>query len=341
MSRKMSMLEVIRETMAQAMRDDPSIVVFGEDIVGGSGLGAPFEGSMGGTFGATKGLQAEFGATRVRDTPISEAGIIGIGVGAAAAGIRPIIDAMWASFTPLAMDQILNQAAKMRYMFGGQASVPLVIRMAMGAGLGAAGQHSDTLYSIFTHVPGLRVVIPSTPTDAGGLLLSAIASDDPVLFFEHMALYNRRAEVPDEIEPISLGQARTAREGSDVTIVGVALMVHHALDAAELLAEQGVEAEVIDMRTTSPLDEESLLASVERTGRLVVVDESPPRCSLAADLAAMVSERAFDVLRAPTVRVTAPDTPVPLSPPLEQSYIPSVERITGAALHTMKVGAVG
>ena len=328
--RPITMLQAVGEAMFQAMAADDTVVVYGEDVVGGAGLGEPYEGAMGGTFGATRGLFHEFGPTRVRDTPISEAGIVGIAVGAAAAGIRPVVDMMWSSFTPLAFDQIHNQAAKMRYMFGGQANVPLVLRMAIGAGLGAAGQHSDTLYSVYTHLPGIKVVIPTTPYDAKGLLLESIADDNPVLFFEHMRLYNTRQEVPQDPYTVPLGSASVTRAGTDVTIVGISYMAKLALEVADALATDGIEAEVIDPRSLSPLDSETILESVRKTGRLVVVDESPPRCSIAADIAAMVSEHAFDALAAPVRRVTSPHSPVPLSPPLENAYIPDAARIKAA-----------
>ena len=324
------MVQAVGEAMHQAMDQDESVVVYGEDVVGGAGLGDPYEGSMGGTFGATKSLFPAFGPSRVRDTPISEAALVGIGVGAAASGLRPIVDMMWSSFTPLAFDQIFNQAAKLRYMFGGQASVPLVLRMAIGAGLGAAGQHSDTLYSLYTHLPGVKVVVPATPYDAKGLLMSAIADDNPVLFFEHMRLYNTRAAVPEEPFTVPLGSASVTRSGEDVTIVGIAYMAKLALEVAETLAEEDVDAEVVDPRSLSPLDSTTIVDSVRKTGRLVVVDESPPRCSIAADIAAMVSEQAFDALVAPVRRVTAPHSPVPLSPPLENAYVPDTERIIAA-----------
>lgn len=324
------MVQAVGEAMHQAMDQDESVVVYGEDVVGGAGLGDPYEGSMGGTFGATKSLFPAFGPSRVRDTPISEAALVGIGVGAAASGLRPIVDMMWSSFTPLAFDQIFNQAAKLRYMFGGQASVPLVLRMAIGAGLGAAGQHSDTLYSLYTHLPGIKVVVPATPYDAKGLLMSAIADDNPVLFFEHMRLYNTRAAVPEEPFTVPLGSASVTRSGEDVTIVGIAYMAKLALEVAETLAEEEVDAEVVDPRSLSPLDSTTIVDSVRKTGRLVVVDESPPRCSIAADIAAMVSEQAFDALVTPVRRVTAPHSPVPLSPPLENAYIPDADRIIAA-----------
>lgn len=335
--RTLSFVDAVGEALFQAMEHDADVIVLGEDVAGGAGLGAPYEGSMGGTFGATKRLFPAFGPNRVRDTPISEAGFVGAAVGAAAAGLRPVVDIMWASFTPLAFDQIVNQAAKMRYMFGGQATVPVTIRMAMGAGLGAAGQHSDTLYSLFTHIPGLKVVVPSTPYDAKGLLLSAIFDDNPVLVFEHMALYTTRGPVPQEMYRIPLGSAQVLRAGTDVTIVGISLTVARALEAADRLAADGISAEVIDPRSLSPLDTNAIVASVGKTGRLVIVDESPPRCSIATDIAALAADEAFGSLRAPIKRVSAAHSPVPLSPPLESAYIPSVQKIVAAV--TSIVGA--
>jgi acetoin:2,6-dichlorophenolindophenol oxidoreductase subunit beta len=237
---------------------------------------------------------------------------------------------MWADFTGLAFDQIYNQAAKMSYMFGGQARLPLTLRMAMGAGLSAAAQHSGTLYSLYTHLPGLKVVVPSTPAEAKGLLLEAIFDDCPVLFFEHLQLYVAKGHVPPDPYRIPLGQASVRREGSDVTIVAIAAMVERALAAAETLAAEGVSAEVIDPRTLAPLDEQTLLESVAKTGALVVVDESPPRCSIATDIAAIVGEKAFDALDAPIRRVTAPHAPVPFSPVLEQAYVPTVDAVVDA-----------
>jgi acetoin:2,6-dichlorophenolindophenol oxidoreductase subunit beta len=329
--RTLSLVGAVGEAMHQAMEADPTVIVMGEDVVGGAGRGGERENVMGGSFGATKSLFPVFGPERVRDTPISEAGFVGAGVGAAAAGLRPVVDVMWADFTGLAFDQIYNQAAKMSYMFGGQARLPLTLRVAMGAGLSAAAQHSGTLYSAYTHLPGLKVVVPSTPYDAKGLLLESIFDDGPVLFFEHLQLYVAKGCVPEEPYRIPLGTASVRREGADVTIVAIAAMVGRALAAAETLAAEGISAEVIDPRTLSPLDEDTLLASVEKTGALVVVDESPPRCSIATDIAATVGEKAFDALDAPIRRVTAPHAPVPFSPPLEQAYVPSVQSIVDAA----------
>jgi pyruvate dehydrogenase E1 component beta subunit len=328
--RALSMVAAIGEAMRQAMEADETVIVMGEDVVGGAGQGGEKENAMGGTFGATRSLYPLFGASRVRDTPISEAGFVGAGVGAAATGLRPVLDVMWADFTALAFDQIYSQASKMPYMFGGQVRVPLTIRVAMGSGLSAAAQHSGTLYSVYTHIPGLKTVVPSTPYDAKGLLLEAIFDDSPVIVFEHLRLYVTEGPVPEEMYRIPFGKACVRREGSDVTIVAISYMVNRALEAAERMAGDGIEAEVIDPRTLSPLDEETLLASVEKTGAMVVVDESPPRCSVAADIAAIVSEQAFDSLNAPVRRVTAAAAPVPFSPPLERAYAPSVEAIVKA-----------
>jgi pyruvate dehydrogenase E1 component beta subunit len=328
--RTLTMVAAIGEAMRQAMESDPTVIVMGEDVVGGAGRGEGKVNAMGGTFGATRSLYPLFGANRVRDTPISEAGFVGAGVGAAATGLRPVLDVMWADFTALAFDQLYSQASKMPYMFGGQVRLPLTIRVAMGSGLSAAAQHSGTLYSLYTHIPGLKTVVPSTPYDAKGLLLEAIFDDDPVIVFEHLRLYVREGPVPEEPYRVPLGQAAIRRTGTDVTIVGISYMVNRALEAAERLAGEGIEAEVIDPRTLSPLDEEALIASVEKTGVMVVVDESPPRCSAAADIAAIVGERAFDSLNAPVRKVCAAHAPVPFSPPLEQAYAPSVEAIVAA-----------
>jgi pyruvate/2-oxoglutarate/acetoin dehydrogenase E1 component len=328
--RSLSFVDAVGEAMRQAMEADPAVVVLGEDVVGGAGRGGDKENVMGGSFGATKSLFPLFGPERVRDTPISEAGFVGAAVGAAAAGLRPVVDVMWADFTGLAFDQIYNQAAKMSYMFGGQARLPMTLRMAMGAGLSAAAQHSGALYSVYTHLPGLKVVVPSTPYDAKGLLLAAIDDDGPVLVFEHLQLYVTRGPVPEEPYRIPLGTAVVRREGADVTVVAISLMMRRALEAADVLGAEGIDAEVIDPRSLSPLDQDALLESVGKTGALVVVDESPPRCSIATDIAAIVGEKGFDLLNAPIRRVTAPHAPVPFSPPLEQAYVPSVAAIVDA-----------
>ena len=333
--RSLSLVDAVGEAMRQAMEADENVIVMGEDVVGGAGRGGEKENTMGGSFGATKSLFPLFGANRVRDTPISEAGFVGAGVGAAAAGLRPVVDAMWADFTGLAFDQIYNQAGKMSYMFGGQARLPLTIRVAMGSGLSAAAQHSGTLYAIYTHLPGIKVVVPSTPYDAKGLLLESIFDDSPVMFFEHLKLYVAKGPVPEEPYRIPLGVAEVRRAGSDVTIVAIAAMVDRALAAADVLADAGTSVEVIDPRTLSPLDVDTIVASVEKTGALVVVDESPPQCSVASEIAAVVTEQAFDYLNGPVVRVTAPHAPVPFTPSLEEAYAPSVQAIVDA------VGSLG
>ncbi len=327
-------LEAIRTAMVHALRDDPRVVVVGEDIAGGAGQGQPLEGSMGGTFGATKGLLEEFGPLRVRDTPISEAGVVGAAVGAAMAGLRPIVDLMWASFAPYCFDQIVNQAAKLRYMSGGQATIPLVIRMAAGAGLRAAAQHSDTLYPLFTHIPGLKVVAPATPAEAQGLLLAAIADDNPVIFIEHMDLYRRRGPVPVHPTPIALSRIGVERTGRDVTVACVGQALHPAIDAIGQLGG-AVDVELISLRTLQPLDLDGLVESVRKTRRLVVVEESPPRCSVSADIAASVGHELFGVLLAPIARVNSLASPVPFSPPLEDAYVPSASRVVAGINSTL------
>jgi pyruvate dehydrogenase E1 component beta subunit len=281
--------------------------------------------------GVTKGLAKEFGRSRVLDTPISESAFIGAAVGAAATGLRPIAELMFVDFFGVCMDQIFNQGAKLRYMFGGKAKVPMVIRTMIGAGFRAAGQHSGCYYSVFTHMPGLKTVVPSTPYDAKGLLISAIRDDDPVIFFEHKLLYDMEGEVPEGEYTIPLGQADIKREGRDVTVVAIGRMVHIALEAAERLAAgDGISLEVVDPRTLSPLDEETIINSVKKTHHLVVVDEDNPRCSLAADIVALVATRAIEYLDGPPQMVTAPHTPVPFSPALEDLYVPSPEKVIQA-----------
>ncbi len=260
-------------------------------------------------------------------------------MGAAASGLRPIAELMFVDFMGVCFDQIFNQGAKLRYMFGGKANVPVVIRTTYGAGIRAAAQHSECLHPIFTHIPGLKVVIPSSPYEAKGLLVRAIRDDDPVVFFENKVLYGMEGDVPEELYTIPFGEANIVREGGDVTVVAIGRMVHMATEAAEQLAERGIECEVIDPRTTSPLDEETIYESVAATGRLVVVDESNPRCSLASDICALVAQSCFSDLKAAPQMVTAPHTPVPFSPPLEDLYVPSADRIVAAVERTVGTGA--
>jgi pyruvate dehydrogenase E1 component beta subunit len=312
------------------MRRDHRVIVMGEDVAGG--LGAPGEDdAWGGPMGVTKGLVGEFGRERVLDTPITESGFIGAAIGAAATGLRPVADLMFVDFMGVCFDQIFNQAAKFRYMFGGKAVTPVVIRTMFGAGFRAASQHSQCLYPLFTHIPGLKVAIPSNAYEAKGLLIQAIRDDDPVIFFEHKMLYDDVMDVPDEPYTIPFGEANITREGTDLTIVALGRMVKFANEAADLLAKQKISVTVIDPRTTSPMDFDTILESVEGTGRLVVVDESHPRCSMASDISAVVAQDAFKYLKAPIRMVTPPHVPVPFSPALEDAYIPNTARIMTAA----------
>ncbi len=328
MARNITYREAINEALAQEMERDETVIVMGEDNAGGAGSPGE-EDAWGGVLGVTKGLYHKFPG-RVLDTPISESAFIGAAIGAATAGMRPVAELMFVDFMGVCLDQIYNQAAKFRYMFGGKAVTPVVIRTMYGAGLRAAAQHSQCLYPVFTHMPGLKVVLPTTPYDAKGLLIQAIRDNDPVIFFEHKALYDLTGPVPEESYAIPFGEANVVREGGDVTIVTLGRMVHQSLEAARELAGTGIECEVIDLRTTSPLDEDTILESVENTGRLVVVDEANPRCSIATDISALAAQKAFGSLRAPVEMVTAPHTPVPFSNVLEDLYIPDPQRIANA-----------
>lgn len=327
---KKSMRIAINEAIRLEMRRDPNVILLGEDVAGGKGGSAGLDEAVGGVLGVTKGLGTEFGTQRVIDTPIVESAIMGAAAGAAITGLRPIAELMFVDFLGVCFDQIFNQAAKFRYMFGGKASTPLVIRAMTGAGLRAGAQHSQSLHGIFTHIPGLKVVVPSGPYDAKGLLIQAIRDDDPVIFLEHKAMYDFEEEVPDEAYAIPFGEANIVREGRDVTIVALAKQVHAAKEAAAQLAKEGIEATIIDPRTTSPLDEDTILESVEETGRLVIVDEANPRCSFATDVAALVASRGFETLRAPIQLVTAPHSPVPFSATLEDAYVPDADDVCAA-----------
>lgn len=328
MQRTLTFSQAINEPLCLAMRKDEKVILMGEDVAGGAQVDhLQDEEAWGGVMGVTKGLVQEFGRERVLDTPISEAGFIGAAAAAASTGLRPVAELMFNDFIGSCLDQVMNQAAKLRYMFGGKAKVPLTIRTMFGAGFRAAAQHSQTLYAIFTHMPGIKVVVPSTPADAKGLLLASIADDDPVIFFEDKTLYSKSGEVPEGEYTIPLGKADIKRAGSDLTIVAIGKMVHTALEAADQLAQKGIEAEVVDPRTLSPLDEETILASVAKTNRLIVIDEANPRCSVARDIAAMVADKGFDTLDAPIKTITAPHTPVPFSPALEDLYLPNASRV--------------
>jgi len=310
-------LEAISDGLRDEMRRDQNVILLGEDIA-----------TFGGAFKITRGFVEEFGAERVIDTPISESGFVGAASAAAIEGLRPVVEFQFADFIACAFDQIVNFAAKAHYRWG--TPVPVVFRGPAGGGFRGGPFHSQNPEAWFTHVPGLKVVQPSTPYDAKGLLLESIFDDSPVMFFEHLKLYVAKGPVPQEAYRIPLGVAEVRRAGSDVTIVGISAMVGRALEAAEQLAAAGTSAEVIDPRTLSPLDLDTIVASVEKTGALVVVDESPPHCSVASEIAAAVSERAFDYLNGPVVRVTAPHAPVPFAPSLEDAYAPSVGAIVDA-----------
>ena len=320
----MTFAQALNNAHKLEMQRDPNIYVAGEDV-----------GVYGGIFGVTGGLLDQFGDKRVRDTPITESAIIGTAVGAAAAGLRPVIELMFVDFIGVALDQLYNQAAKMKYMFGGKAKLPITLRTTCGAGMGAAAQHSQCLEAWFMHIPGLKVVMPSTPYDAKGLLISAIRDDNPVVFLEHKMLYGTQGEVPEESYAIPLGKADVKREGQDITVVATSMMVGRALSAAEKLAGNGISLEVVDPRTLSPLDEQTILNSVKKTHRLLIVHEEVKFAGSGAEIAAMVAEKAFDYLDAPIVRIGAPFTPVPFSPPLEQEFIPSEEKIIQAVKKMM------
>jgi len=333
MARKISIRQALKEALDQEMALDLTVFVMGEHIVGGMG-GDGDKDAWGGVLGVTKGLYAKYG-DRLLDTPLSESAYIGAAVGAAACGMRPVAELMFIDFMGVCFDEIFNQAAKFKYMFGGKAETPVVIRTMIGGGFRAAAQHSQVLTPLFTHIPGLKVVVPSNAYDAKGLLIQSIRDNDPVIFCEHKNLYGHESDVPQESYTIPFGEANVVREGKHVTIVTYGMMVHRALDAAALLAKDKVECEVIDLRTLSPIDWDTVLESVENTGRLVCVDEAHPRCSIASDVSAKVSQEAFKALKAGIQMVTAPHTPVPFSPALEDLYLPSAEKIASAARKTM------
>lgn len=316
--KKMSYAEAIREGMSIRMREDPNVLLFGEDV-----------GAFGGCFGVTAGMFDEFGDKRVRDTPISEGAIIGAAVGSAATGLRPIAELMFCDFLTVGMDQLVNQAAKMRYMFGGKISMPMVVRLPGGAGVSAAAQHSQSLEAWVTHVPGLKVVYPSTPQDALGLMLSSIDDENPVMFVEHKAMYTMKGDV-DSFEPIPLGKGDIKRSGEDVTIIATGKMVHEALAAAKILEEDGISAEVLDPRTLYPLDKDLIAQSLGKTHKAVIVTEENRRGGYGGEISAIIAEEMFDLLDCPIVRIGALDTPVPFAPVLEQAYLPNAQDIVKA-----------
>lgn len=315
----MTYAEGIREGMSIRMREDPNVVLFGEDV-----------GAFGGCFGVSAGMVEEFGTERVRDTPISEGAIIGTAVGGAATGLRPIAELMFCDFLTVGMDQLVNQAAKMRYMFGGKISMPMVVRLPAGAGSGAAAQHSQSLEAWVTHIPGLKVVYPSCAEDALGLMLSSIDDDNPVIFFEGKMLYGVKSEV-NSFDPIPLGKGKICREGGDVTIITYGKQVYDALKAADTLAADGIQAEVIDLRSLYPLDKALIEQSLSKTHKAIVLTEEVKRGGYGGEISAIIAEEMFDLLDAPVARIGALNTPVPFTPVLEQYYMPNDEDVVIAA----------
>jgi acetoin:2,6-dichlorophenolindophenol oxidoreductase subunit beta len=322
---ELSYREAVRDALSRAMREDDRVFVMGEDIA-----------EMGGSMGVTQGMLAEFGPDRVRNTPISEMAIVGTGIGAAMQGMRPVVEVMYEDFLTLAMEQIVNQAAKHRYMSGGQLTVPLTLRTQGGAGWSPGAQHAQQVEAWFVHVPGLKVIFASTPSDVRGLLWSAIYDDNPVLFFEHRTLYGIKEEVPDELEPIPIGRARVHREGEDVTVVATGRLVHEALRAAEEAEQDGVSVEVLDPRTLLPLDENAIVGSVRKTNRCVVAHEAITRAGFGAEVAAVVQHQAFDWLDAPIERVGSKFTPLPFAPVMEEWVVPHADDVLAAIRRTVR-----
>ncbi len=321
---EMTYREAVRDALVEAMRADDDVFIMGEDIA-----------EMGGSMAVTQGLLDEFGPERVRNTPISEMAIVGAGIGAAMAGMRPVVEIMYEDFLTLSLEQIVNQAAKHRYMSGGQVKVPLTIRTQGGAGWSPGAQHAQQLEAWLVHIPGLKVVFPSTPEDVRGLLWTAIHDDNPVVFFEHRLLYPVKGEVPTEIEPIPLGKARTIREGTDVTVIAMGPLVHRALEAAKRAEEDGISVEIIDPRTLQPLDEDALVASVKKTNRVVVAHEAVTRMGFGAEVAAVLQYKAFDYLDAPIERVGAKFAPLAFAPVMEAFIIPQVDDVLAAINRTV------
>ena len=327
--------QALNEALHLEMSRDKNVIIFGEDVCGGTG-GTGEKDAWGGAFGVTKGLLSEFGPDRIMDTPITESAFVGAAVGAAMTGLRPVTEIMFVDFLGVCFDQIFNQAAKVRYMFGGKADMPMVLRASYGAGASSASQHSQALYPIFTHIPGLKVVVPSNPYDAKGLLINAIRDEDPVIFLEHKMLYDFSGEVPDEAYTVPFGEAGIIREGKDVTLISLGKMVNVCQEAADELAKENVAASILDLRTISPLDEETILEFTEETGRMVIVDEAYPRCGVAADVSSIIVEKAFSDLKAPIKKVTPPHSPVPYAPNLEQAFLPSSQNVIDAVKEVIR-----
>ena len=335
--RQLSYIQAVNEAIRQEMERDETVIVMGEDIAGG-GDREDKQDAWGGPMRLTKGLVGDFGRQRIRDTPISEAGFVGAGVGAAASGLRPVVDLMYVSFFGVCADHITNNAAKIHYMFGGKVNIPLTIMTGIGAGTGSAAQHSETLYSIFTHFPGLKCVVPSDPYTAKGLMIAAIRDNDPVIVFNNRQLMGIRfdVDVPEEAYEVEIGKSNIAKEGTDVTLVGIGYTTKVCLDAAAELEAQGHSAEVLDLLSLSPMDDEAILESVQKTRKIVIVDEDYPRCSIASDISALVAEQAFDYLDAPPRRVNPPHAPVPYSRPLEALWVPNKDTVVEAALGVLE-----
>ena len=330
-TREIQFREAVNECLRQEMERDETVIIMGEEIAGGAGReDQGIEAAWGGPFRTTVGLIQQFGRDRVLDTPLSEAAFIGAAIGASSTGLRAVAELMFVDFIGVCMDQLVNNAAKMRYMFGGQVKVPFTMMTRIGAGFGAAAQHSESYYSIFSHIPGLKGVVPSDAYTAKGLLAACIRDDDPIVFFEHKGLYGSTSLVPEEPYVLPLGKARTVREGTDVTLVGISKMPWTANDAATELAKEGINCEVIDLLSVSPIDYDHINESVRRTHRLIVVDEDTPVCSMASEICSRVAEEVFDYLDAPPSRVTAPHTPVPYSRAMENEYMPNEIRVVNA-----------
>lgn len=325
-------MQAINEAMDQSMERDDHVFLMGEDIAGGATVDhLGNEGAWGGVFGVTKGLVEKYGRERVIDTPISEMGYMGAAVGAAATGLRPVPELMFNDFLGFCFDMILAQGSKMRYMFGGKASIPMTVRTCHGAGASAAAQHSGSYYGMFGSIPGVKVVVPSNPYDAKGLLNAAIEDDNIVIFFEDKTLYGLKDEVPEEYYTVEIGKAKVKKEGSDLTIVTIGKMLYVALEVADQLEKEGVSVEVIDLVTAAPWDQETIVKSVEKTGRLIIIDEANPHNNTATDIASVVADKAFDYLDGPIKCVCAPNTPVPFAANLEQLYLPNAAKVLDVA----------
>lgn len=331
MGRQLTYKAAVNEAIRIAMKKDSNVIMLGEDIAGGAGREEQgIEDAWGGPYGVSKGLIKEFGNKRVFDTPISESGFIGAAIGAAMAGLRPLVELMYVDFAGVSFDQFLNQAPKLRFMFGGQVTVPITVKTLMGCGWRNAGHHSQTLYSLFVHIPGWYALAPSSPHDVKGGLLTAIRNDNPVILFEHKMLYNIIGDVPEEDYELKFGKGEVKKEGKDITVVSFSFLVNRALKVAEKLEKENISAEVIDPIWLAPLDEEIILNSLKKTGKILIIDEDNPRCNMATDVAALIATKGFDYLDAPVKILTPPNAPVAYAPILEDNYMISEEKIEKA-----------